>query len=85
MAEGVDERLADYPIYLVPNDGREGPRLALDDDAVLGLTRDGELLLDARKRLRKIVRQDLRNSDAEIERTLDMMQLRFREWEGRAF
>jgi hypothetical protein len=36
-------------------------------------------------RPRKIVRQDLRNPDSEIKRTLDMMQLRFKEWEGRAF
>jgi hypothetical protein len=36
-------------------------------------------------RPRKIVRQDLRNPDAEIKRTLDMLQLRFKEWEGRPF
>lgn len=35
-------------------------------------------------RPRKIVRQDLRNPDGEIKRTLDMMQLRFKEWEGRS-
>jgi hypothetical protein len=36
-------------------------------------------------RLRKVVRQDLRNPESEIRRTLDMAQLRFKEWEGRAF
>lgn len=36
-------------------------------------------------RPRKIVRQDLRTPDAEIKRTLDMMKLRFNDWEGRAF
>lgn len=34
---------------------------------------------------RKIVRQDLRNPDGETKRALDMMQLRFKEWEGRPF
>lgn len=36
-------------------------------------------------RPRKIVRQDLRSPDGEIKRTLDMTQLRFKEWEGRPF
>jgi hypothetical protein len=36
-------------------------------------------------RPRKIVRQDLRKPESEIKRTLDMMQLRFKEWEGRPF
>jgi hypothetical protein len=36
-------------------------------------------------RLRKVVRKDLWNPDGEIKRTLDMTQLRFKEWEGRAF
>jgi hypothetical protein len=36
-------------------------------------------------RPRKIVRQDLRSLSDEIRRTLDMMQLRFKEWEGRPF
>lgn len=36
-------------------------------------------------RPRKIVRQDVRTPDGEIKRTLDMAQLRFKEWEGRAF
>ena len=34
-------------------------------------------------RPRKIVRHDLRSPDGEIKRTQDMMQLRFKEWEGR--
>lgn len=36
-------------------------------------------------RPRKIVRQDLRTPEGEIKRTLDMMRLCFKEWEGRAF
>jgi hypothetical protein len=36
-------------------------------------------------RPRKIVRQDLRSPESEIKRTLDMMRLRFKEWEGKAF
>ncbi len=36
-------------------------------------------------RPRKVVRKDLRNPSSEIKRTLDMMGLRFKEWEGRAF
>ncbi len=36
-------------------------------------------------RPRKIARQDLRNPASEIKRTLDMMQLRFKDWEGRPF
>ncbi len=36
-------------------------------------------------RPRKIVRRDLRNPGGEIKRILDMMQLRFKEWEGRPF
>ncbi len=36
-------------------------------------------------RPRKIVRQDLQSPAGEIKRTLDMMQLRFKEWEGRPF
>ena len=36
-------------------------------------------------RQRRIVRQDLRKPEGEIKRTLDMMQLRFKDWEGRPF
>ena len=36
-------------------------------------------------RPRKIVRQDTRDPSREIKRILDMLQLRFKEWEGRAF
>ncbi len=36
-------------------------------------------------RPRKIVRQELRKPEGEIKRTQDMMQLRFKEWEGRPF
>ena len=36
-------------------------------------------------RPRKIVGQDLRSLSDEIRRTLDMMQLRYKEWEGRPF
>jgi hypothetical protein len=36
-------------------------------------------------RPRKVVRHDLRIPEGEIKRTLDMAQLRFKEWEGRPF
>lgn len=36
-------------------------------------------------RPRKVVRQDLREPGGEIKRTLDMTQIRFKEWEGRPF
>ena len=36
-------------------------------------------------RPRKIVRQDLHKPEGEIKHTLDMTQLRFKEWEGRPY